>query len=79
MARGDLICVFKSNKFQKLLWSFAGNEFSSEAVPGALPVGQNNPQVRALSKRLILFIDDESLQYVECLTFCAANMSLFGV
>ncbi|NNF69536.1 MAG: homogentisate 1,2-dioxygenase, partial [Acidimicrobiia bacterium] len=21
-----------------------GNEFASEAVPGALPVGQNNPQ-----------------------------------
>lgn len=26
----------------------AGNEFESEALPGALPQGQNNPQARFL-------------------------------
>ena len=32
-------------KSQPLLYhSGFGNEFASEAVPGALPVGQNNPQ-----------------------------------
>lgn len=30
----------------RCLLAAAGNDFSSEALPGALPVGQNNPRVR---------------------------------
>lgn len=33
---------------------FSGNEFQSEALVGALPVGQNNPQV-PLKARILTF------------------------
>lgn len=57
-----------------LLFS-VGNEFASEALPGALPVGQNNPKVttivegvgpwpRAIMLRSILSLGFTSFAYV---------------
>lgn len=39
---GERPRVFEGLQYQ----SGFGNEFQSEAIPGALPKGQNNPQVR---------------------------------